>query len=175
MTRAAASGLPQAGRSLAEMDKFIPIGQRQQGTEIASSLAAAESAANAGQDRAEMVVASPVPEPATPARPASVPPAATRPASPPAPVRPATVPSPIPASGAGGWRVQLGAFGTPAGAQAAWASLSATPGLAGLRPQLTRVGAMVRLQAGPLTDRASAVRACAAVVRAGKGCFPVAP
>jgi cell division protein FtsN len=177
MTRAAASGLPQAGRSLAEMEKFIPIGQRQQGTQIAASLAAAESAANAGEDRAEMAMALPAPAPAAPSTAArSQRPAPVRPA-PPAPIRTASAPLPAPAppAASGGWRVQLGAFATLAAAQAAWGSLSANPGLAGLRAQYTKAGAVVRLQAGPLADRAAATRACAAVTRAGKGCFPVAP
>jgi cell division septation protein DedD len=177
MTRAAASGLPQAGRSLAEMEKFIPIGQRQQGTQIAASLAAAESAANTGEDRAEMAMALPAPAPATSSTAArSQRPAPVRPA-PPAPIRTVSAPLPAPAPPAASddWRVQLGAFATPAAAQAAWGSLTANPGLAGLRAQYTKAGAVVRLQAGPLADRAAATRACAAVTRAGKGCFPVAP
>jgi cell division septation protein DedD len=195
MSRAAATGLPQAVRSLAQMEKFIPLGQRQQGNELARSFAAAANAADAGEDRATLVMAGPnltpgAPQPratmpGTSARPVPAP--AMRPASMPTaahtvavqPARPALVTAaravPAPAAGAGGWRVQLGAFGTPVAAQAAWATLGSMPGVAGLRPMFTRAGAFTRLQAGPLPDRAAAARACAAIARAGKACFPVAP
>jgi cell division septation protein DedD len=176
MTRAAASGLAQAGRSLAEMDKYIPLGQRQQGAELARNFAAAESRADS-EDGATMVMTAPAP-----ARPAAARPTPPSPAPRPAPA-PAAVPSVRSAAGvpaataaaAGGWRVQLGAYGTPGAAQAAWASYSRIAPLAGLRPMLVKAGALTRLQAGPLPDRAAAGQACAAAARAGKGCFPVAP
>ncbi|MET0269747.1 MAG: tetratricopeptide repeat protein, partial [Sphingomonas sp.] len=38
MTRAAAAGLPQATTSLAEMDRWVPLGQRQQGTALARDM-----------------------------------------------------------------------------------------------------------------------------------------
>lgn len=38
MTRASAQGLPQASRSLATMDKYIPLAERTQGTQLASQL-----------------------------------------------------------------------------------------------------------------------------------------
>jgi cell division septation protein DedD len=212
MTRAAAAGLPQASRSLSEMDKYIPIGQRQQGVAIARDFASAEP--GAGPDdvrvattagappairnvplpggtpprtmtadatpaprpvRPRVAAAAPPPRPPVPPRavPAAPPPPRVAVAArPPVPARPAPVPA---GGGAGGWRVQLGAFGTPAAAQAAWASMRAAPGLAGLRPMLTKAGAVVRLQAGSLPSRAAAASACAGAARVAKGCFPVAP
>ena len=38
MTRASAQGLPQASRSLATMDKYIPLAERTQGTQLAAQL-----------------------------------------------------------------------------------------------------------------------------------------
>jgi len=212
MTRAAAAGLPQASRSLAEMDKYIPIGQRQQGVALARDYATAE--AGSGPDDVRTVAAEPTAPPAirnvplpggTPSRsmtadatpaakpptprgtaaatppprplppralPVAPPPRAAMASRPPMPARPA----PVPAVAAGGaWRVQLGAFGTPAAAQAAWASMRAAPGLSGLRPMLIKAGAVVRLQAGTLPSRAAAASACAGAARVAKGCFPVAP
>jgi cell division septation protein DedD len=204
MTRAAAAGLPQASRSLAEMDKYIPIGQRQQGVALAREFATTQ--ASSGGDDVRTVAAAPVPTPAirnvplpsgkpprtmtsqtvlpprpaaprvaaAPTSPRAVPPRPVIASRPPAPPRPAPVPAPVAASG-GGWRVQLGAFGTPAAAQAAWASMRAAPGLSGLRPMLIKAGTVTRLQAGPLPGRAAAASACASAARVARGCFPVAP
>jgi hypothetical protein len=66
--------------------------------------------------------------------------------------------------------VQLGAFGSQAGAATAWGKVSGK--LGGLRPSYEKAGAVVRLRAGPLADKAAAAKACAAV---GSACFPVAP
>ncbi|HEX8064384.1 MAG TPA: SPOR domain-containing protein, partial [Allosphingosinicella sp.] len=46
---------------------------------------------------------------------------------------------------------------------------------AGLQPQYVAAGAVTRLQAGPLPNRAAADRVCAAAKAAGAACFPVAP
>jgi cell division septation protein DedD len=212
MTRAAAAGLPQASRSLAEMDKYIPIGQRQQGVSLARDFTTTESTF-APDDVRNVATAAAPPPPAirnvplpggTPTRPmtadarpprpapprvaAAAPPprpipARAAPAVPPPPPRTAVAARPpmppravpAPAATAGGWKVQLGAFGTPAAAQAAWASMRAAPGLSGLRPILVKAGAVTRLQAGSLPSRAAAASACAGAARVAKGCFPVAP
>ncbi|HST35111.1 MAG TPA: SPOR domain-containing protein, partial [Allosphingosinicella sp.] len=80
-------------------------------------------------------------------------------------------PAPISVASAGGrWRIQLGAFASEANARRAWGAVAGR--LAGLTPNYVRAGAVVRLQAGPLRDRAAAAAACS---RAGGGCFPVAP
>jgi cell division septation protein DedD len=86
----------------------------------------------------------------------------TRPAPP--------APAPAPVAQGGRWRIQLGAFSSEAGARSAWAAVSGR--LPGLRPTITRAGAMFRLQAGGLASRDAAARACAA---ARTACFPVAP
>jgi cell division septation protein DedD len=70
----------------------------------------------------------------------------------------------------GRWRVQIGAFSNEANARRAWGAVAGR--LPGLRPSFVRAGAVIRVQAGPLADRAAALRACAS---AGNGCYPVAP
>jgi cell division septation protein DedD len=158
MLRAADGGVGPAADNLRAMEGFIPVEQRRQGVVLAQNMG----------------------RPA-PARPA-VPSVRTLAASPkPAPVRTAAAaPAPVrvvPAAAAGGrWRVQLGAFGGAGGAQRAWGSLKSRVGaLAALQPQYVPAGAVTRLQAGPLANRAAADRICSAAKAAGSACFPVAP
>ena len=72
--------------------------------------------------------------------------------------------------------MQLGAFGSQAIAQGQWASLSKKlASLSGLQPSYEKAGALTRLRAGPLADRAAADKVCAAAKAAGQACFTVAP
>jgi cell division septation protein DedD len=167
MTRAAAQNLPPAVTQLAELDRRLSAQDRARGVEMARDIATAPppmQVAAAEPSRAARV------RPPTPprARPEPVPPrtqvAAARPAPRPAPTQ-------APAAAAGGrWRVQLGAFSSDANARRAWGAVAGR--LPGLQPAYVRAGALIRVQAGPLRDRAAALRACAA---AGHGCYPVAP
>jgi cell division septation protein DedD len=166
MTRAAQAGLPPAISQLAAMEPHIPAADRARGAELARGLPSAP--------QPERMAA------ATPPRPIAVPPAP--PPSPPQrivrtpPVRIPERPSgPAPAqprvAAAGGrWRIQLGAFSSEANARRAWGTVAGR--LPGLQPYYVRAGNVVRVQAGPLPDRAAAQRACSS---AGGGCFPVAP
>lgn len=147
MQRAAAQGLPQAATHLAEMEKYIPLPQRQQGIKLARQIE---------QGRTPAIVA-PAPRAAV---------------APPAP-RPSAV-AQAPAV-RGGWKIQLGAFGNADNARRHWAAISKAARLSGLQPILTKAGAMTRLQAGPVANRAAADRFCAAAKAAGSACFPVAP
>lgn len=76
------------------------------------------------------------------------------------------------------WRVQLGAFSGWDAARSAWQSIrSRAPGLATFEPhfeEASRKG-LVRLQIGPATNRAEALRLCAAAATAGLDCLPVSP
>lgn len=73
-----------------------------------------------------------------------------------------------------GLRVQLGAFSSRAAATSAWSTLAGGfTELRSLSPFYVTVGEMIRLQAGPVPDRAAATRICARLTAAGKGCFPV--
>jgi cell division septation protein DedD len=172
MSRAAAQGLPQAAGNLTQMDKFVPLAQRRQGLALAQQMERAQGSAPPPPPRAAAAV-HPAPLHPAPTVVAAAPgqrPQVRTPA--PAPVRPA----PAPAGSGAGWRIQLGAFGSAANAQKAWATLHAkVPALGGLRPVTVPAGPVTRLQAGPLPSRAAADKACAAAKAAGSACFPVAP
>ena len=146
VSRAAAQGLAPARTTLADMDKVLPLADRQKG--VAMALAAATAA----------------PKTASPK------PAKTAP--PPKPKVADVIAKPVPtqpiASG-GGWRVQLGAFGTRGAAQALFARLG--PKLGGAQAYYIPVGAMTRLQAGPY-GKADAAATCARLKP--QPCFAVA-
>lgn len=180
MTRASASGLPQASSSLAEMDKYIPEDQRRKGLALA-----------AGMERGDKdVLADAATPPAPtrdqpkPVRKAELPPVATEPTpahpSPPKPVRTAVAskavaaPAPAPAPAAsGGWRVQLGAFGEEARARALWGQLTkSVSGLSAYKSYYEKAGSVTRLQAGPVASAADAARLCGRIKAAGSDCMP---
>ena len=153
MTRASSAGLPQASATLAEMDRYVPLPDRQ-----AALAMARELERNAGRP----VLASVPPKAATPRPTQTQTPAAT-----PAP-RPAPVAKPAPAAAAkpapvrdGGWRVQLGAFKDAGNARRLWSSVSGS--FAGRQPYYEQAGANTRLLVGPFASSAEAARACAAI------------
>ncbi len=180
MTRASSSGLAPASASLAQMDRFIPVAERQKGLLLA-------------RDLEQNALRAPVPAATTPARPTprpasstirseplpAAPPVMTKPvAKPPVvAVRPTPKPVPQPAAVAGkGWRVQLGAFSDPSKARALFQSLEGrVPALGAMQPFLVKAGAVTRLQAGPLGSKAAAEKLCSAVKAVGQGCLTVAP
>ena len=118
--------------------------------------------------------------PASPPSPTAAPPApAPRPApavaaAPPVPRPAAPVAAAAPAQTGGNWRVQLGAFGVPANADALWNRVRARPELAG-HPRLNvRAGAVIKLQAGGYPSQQAAQAACSRLAAAGIGCIAVA-
>ncbi|MEA3001231.1 MAG: uncharacterized protein QOH81_19 [Sphingomonadales bacterium] len=198
MSRAAAQGFPPAAANLQSMDQYVPEAQRRQGLVLAQQIersAGGRPVRIAGQPGPRTMLspdnaitstlpasrpvrvadARPVPPPR-----AEAPPAVTVHRGPPPSVAvhhapPPAASAPVATAG-GGWRVQLGAFSSPAGAHRAWDGLRGKAGgLGGLQPSFGAAGAMTRLQAGPLASRAAADRVCAAVRAAGSACFPVAP
>ena len=162
VSRAAAQGLAPAKTTLAEMDKLLPLEQRQKGVAMAQNLAKPAKTEPAK------------PEPPAAAKPrareavkdAEKPPAkaATKP--------PAKEADPGPARASGPWRIQLGAFSKRASAEALYWKLSGQ--LGGRRPFYVAAGAVTRLQVGPFESRVAAAAACAALSRQGQPCFPVA-
>ena len=153
MTRAAAAGLGSAATSLAQMDKFIPLDQRQQGLALARKL----------EEQGTIRVATPTPA----AKPTKVVSAAPKLAP--------TVARTSPGTG-GGWRVQLGALDSEALAKAQWTALKGRIGaLSKLQPSYEKAGPFTRLRAGPIGSKAGATSVCAAAKAAGQACFPVAP
>ena len=217
MLRAAASGLPQATQTQQQMDRYIPLADRQEGQALArlyeaqakptdapvevasgsqgssrprSSIGTTElppSTAYRATAAAEDPTLIPAPTPATPLVPAParggvrqtpVPGPGTAP--PPPPVRvAASAPTPrlaAPASAsqparavAGGWQIQLGAFGDAGNARKLWAQVGARfPGRA---PAYVKAGALTKVLVGPYPSRTEAARACTGI----SPCIPVGP
>jgi TPR repeat protein len=163
MLRAADGGVPPAADNLKSMERFIPVEQRRHGVALAQRMG---QPAAAGGMKTNIFPSAAVATPSRPPAPAKAAGAAPRPAA----------PAPAAAAAGGRWRVQLGAFGSAANAQRAWAGLKGKVGAFGpLQPQYVAAGAVTRLQAGPLASRAAADRVCAAAKAAGAACFPVAP
>jgi cell division septation protein DedD len=191
MTRASAAGLAPASTSLAQMDKYVPMEQRQKGLKLAGEL---ETAARRPQIATAPTPRNPLPV-STPARPVSrdvdVP--ASTPTEGPAPVpvytpdrpgadfdKPAPAPvrvaAPAPArpAASGNWRIQLGAFSQQNRAETLWDQLEGRYGaLASLQPYLVNTGAVTKLQAGPFASEAAATRACSSLRAGGQACIAV--
>lgn len=187
MTRASAAGLAPASRNLAEMDKYIPLEQRQKGVALAGEIETATA-----QKRAAQVTGFPIntKAPVAVAKPIDVPPSKTTkavepgfPGTIPALNGKTTQPEPAktakkPAAVAGSWRIQLGAFGSEANAKKLWASLQQkVDGLTVATYSLVPAGNLSRLQAGPFANRSDAEAMCTKVKSAvaGQGCLIIAP
>ncbi len=190
MTRASSSGLAPASRSLAQMDRFIPLSQRQQGITMAGNLEQSERSIKAQQLAGFNLDTSPA---NSVAKPVTLPPSqipapsstprqiATAPGAPflnnaAAPARPAIVPSSTRAIGnnnsRGNFRIQLGAFGKQDSAKSLWNRLEGrVSDLQTIQPYLVTVGNVTRLQAGPFSTRAQANALCSKIKAAGQSCF----
>lgn len=190
MTRASSSGMAPASRSLAQMDQFIPLEQRQAATVLAGELEqravrnrSAQVAGFTIDTTPSPKMAGPVPvppsrvvQPKAPGFPADIP-VADSPAAP-VPVKTTTYKPAAPAKSVtpadGPWRIQLGAFGNEANAKKLWTSLEGkVSGLAALQPYLKNSGAITRLQAGPFASRSAADAMCSKVKASGQACLPV--
>lgn len=186
VTLAQQQSLPQAGSAMVQMNEFIPIEQRQQGVQLAGELASQADATRARQ-LAAVDLGTQVPAGNPAATPVAGPPirgpvmATTTPAprappravvTPPKPA-PAPAPAPRPASDSSGtWRIQLGAFGQPANANALWAKVKGRPEVAGHARIDVRAGAVTKLQAGGYSP-AGAQAACSKLKAAGYTCVAV--
>lgn len=152
VSRAAAQGLFPAKQTLADMDRVMPLPERQKG--VAMAIAMAKDPAS--EPAPAKVAANPAPVRAAPA--------------PAAPAKAASAPNTVAVKPApGGWRIQLGAFSSKGAAQSLYGKLSGK--LAGAQAYYVPVGAMTRLQAGPFANPAAAKSACARL--APQPCFPV--
>jgi uncharacterized protein len=195
MTRASSAGMAPASRSLAQMDQYIPLEQRQQATVLAGELEK-----QAGASRTAQISGFPInTAPPTPTgRPIAMPPSTTSPSTesgfptslpealpsspehirPPvktaarpvvAPARPAAS-----AAQAGPWRIQLGAFSNEGNARNLWNQLEGrVSALASLQPYLKASGKLTRLQAGPFASRSAAETTCAKVKVSGQSCIAI--
>lgn len=186
MVRASNAGLPQGSQTLADMDKYIPADQRQQGLDLARRMDAAPKPLP-GQPGGPSIATIDVPPsgpgasyPApckkpgpckgTPPVIAANPPIANYDPRPPyqPPVAPRPAPQPPVATG-GGWRLQLGAFGDPNNARKLWAQVGGR--FAGRSAAFVKSGSLTRVLVGPYRTKAEAAAACGAV----SPCVPVAP
>jgi cell division septation protein DedD len=191
MSSAAAQGLAPAKASLVQMDEFVSAADKQKGKQLAQQMAqrlvdvplsvptsrptAMASAAGAKPGKPATVSAQPAlktPAGSTPAAKSAAAAAHSAKLAPPTPVeKPA-----IAATAGGRWRVQLGAYDSPAAARGQWPILSRKIGaLGGMQPIYEQAGKFTRLRAGPLGSRGDAERLCAAARSAGQACFIVAP
>lgn len=191
MTRASSAGMAPASRSLAQMDQYIPLDQRQQAIVLAGQMEQ-----QAGKMRSAEIAGFPIntapPKPGT--KPIDVPPSTIPTASapgfpadiaamgqepaytpPPAKKPPVSKPSVAQtATGDGPWRIQLGAFGNEDNAKKLWSSLETKiSDLASLQPYLNAAGKVTRLQAGPFASKAQADAMCSKVKATGQACIAV--
>lgn len=158
MSRAAATGFAPAKLSLIKMGQYLLPADRAKADILL-----------ADTSRWIRPRANPAPPPAPAPAPRAQPPAPMPAPPPPAPSPPAKPP-------AGNWRVQLGAYGSAARAEAGWRVLIArTPALARLRHVIVPSGAVQRLQADGLAGKADAEALCRTLHTAGGGCFVVPP
>lgn len=190
MTRASSAGMAPASRSLAQMDQFIPLEQRQAATVLAGELEQRASRARAANVAGFQIDTAPPPKSA---KPVAVPPSNIKPGFPadlsvagspapkPVPSKPATVKpaaainAPVKVATAdSAWRIQLGAFAEEANAKKLWTSLEGRISeLASLQPYLSATGNVTRLQAGPFSSRATAEAVCNKVKALGQACLTV--
>jgi uncharacterized protein len=191
------AGLPQAPSALAQMDKYIPLDQRQRSVALAATIAGdseqmrrAQVAASDLQADAAMpgrtslrpFATAPVADPGTPGAdytPGRAPPIAsilTKAPPPPAPPRPVTAPVAATArvaAASGPWRLQLGAFGVRANADKLWDRVKARPELSGHAKLAIPAGKVVKLQAGGFASQESAQTACSRLKAGGFDCIAV--
>jgi uncharacterized protein len=194
MTRASSAGMTPASRSLAQMDQFIPLEQRQAATVLAGELEQRASRTRAANVAGFPINTAPPPKSAKtvavppsnipPGFPSDIPVAGNPVPKPtpvkavavkPAPVRPAPVKAAVKAEATdGAWRIQLGAFGEEANAKKLWSSLEGRVAeLASLQPYLKATGSVTRLQAGPFDSKAAAEATCSKVRATGQACIAV--
>ena len=164
MTRASASGLASASRSLAKMDEYIPVDQRKAGIALAAELEQRANPGRSAQAASFPINTSPVVETATPV---ALPPS-TAVVADPAPTAPQ-------AAADLAWRIQLGAFGNANNAEKLWTKISSNvTELSELEPILSSDGNITRLQTGPFASKADADAICKKVKAAGQQCLSIA-
>ena len=157
--------VPLRGPGIASTKDAVNAARRTSGT---------DSPATAGADYTRPASAAPPPKPGAKAPPV---PAVTAPpprlATVVPPLRPAPASSPAPAAAGGSWRIQLGAFGVAANADAMWNRVRSRPELAGHQRVDVRAGAVIKLQAGGFASEAAARSSCTRLVAGGILCVAV--
>jgi len=154
VSRSAAQGLEPARTTLLELDRILPVEQRQKGVAIA--LDQAKGKPPPKSKPARKAATAPPPKPAHPAKVAEVQP-----------------PKPVPSAATGRWRIQLGAFSKRSSAEALYRKLSGSAPVSGRQAYYIAAGSVTRLQVGPFPSRTSANAACNTLSSKGQACFPV--
>ncbi|HKT84484.1 MAG TPA: SPOR domain-containing protein [Novosphingobium sp.] len=186
------AGLSQAARALPQMDQYISLEDRQKSVILAQKIAAESKATRARQlAAAELGNGTIAPETTSTDTPVTAgadytrktPPSAAANPKPAPTITPAPVSVPAPAANAkpaartatasGPWRVQLGAFGVAANADALWAKVQARPELAGHGKVVVPAGKLTKLQASGFASKDKAAAACARLAAGGFACMPV--
>jgi cell division septation protein DedD len=159
----------------------VPLVPETETAAPATTAASPSPSPTAGQPATSVAAPAAAPQPAAGPASETAPPA---PAATPAPNPPAAAAAakPIQTASAGGWRIQLAAVKTEAGARAEWSRLQKVhPDLLGdMRLNLERVnlgekGIYVRIQAGPLPDRTTAEDMCGELKATKQPCLVVKP
>ncbi len=153
LVRSAARDTPHASEVQAEMDRAVPVAQRQQGLDLARRYEAEGQRTHLPRELVCPIAVAAVPT-------GDLPPSGTALAETPRRTV-APPPAPIMPTPQGNWRVQLGAFGDPANARRLWSEMAAR--FAGARVSYVMAGALTRVLAGPYPTSAAASRACGAV------------
>lgn len=169
MSLASSAGMTPASESLAQMDKYIPLEQRQAASVLAGNLEQSATRNAAQQADAFPINTQP---PVKTTKQVAVPPA-PQPQPKPKPVPVKAAPT-VATNSASPWRIQLGAFGEEANAKKLWSSLkSGMTEMAALQPIYKSAGNITRLQAGPFASKSAADAMCAKLKAAGKACLVV--
>jgi len=157
ISRAASQGLSPAKDTLAQLDGMMSDGDRQKALVLANAKSKSSPA---------LPEKAPAGRSVKPARVAEAKPLARKPSA----ANSAPVPASVPSPASGGWRIQLGAFGQRATAEALYQRLAGKAALAGRSAVYVPAGSVTRLQVGPFESKAAAAAACNAL---GTACFPV--
>lgn len=184
-TAAVVTAMPRFPPAATSMD--MPVATRpiaasrvEPGADYARPRAAAVATAASAVARSASQAVPPVAH-AAPVKPAAARPAPHVAASAPAaavthaaaPRTAAAAPAAVTAASGGNWRVQLGAFGVAANADALWERVKARPEISGHARLLVPAGAVRKLQAGGYGSKDAAQAACSRLSAAGITCIAV--
>lgn len=162
VTRSSQTGLNEASTALAQMDKYMSLGERQQGLALARKYEEDfNRAPNIDLPPPGLAERTPTPMPTTR-------PVVTRPVTPRPPAVAAAKPPVVTAvTRDGGWRLQLGAFGDPNNARKLWGQVGGR--FPGRTVSYVKQGNLTRVLVGPFASRGEASGACGSV----SPCVPV--
>ncbi|MBS0482363.1 MAG: SPOR domain-containing protein [Proteobacteria bacterium] len=168
---AADLGTARPGQATPVRSDAPTLGEANNAVAAASRVAGTDSPASAGADYARPATTGSIPQ--RPVASQTLP--VTKPAVQPPrhPAVAAVPPAPPKASTGGRWRVQLGAFGVAANADAQWARVAGRPELAGHPRINAAAGSVIKLQAGGFSSQEAAQDACTRLKTAGLTCIAV--